>query len=179
VTAVKTALASTPPGQQLWIVSTSVVLTDIRRWLRQQGYVRELWQEHAHEAQEASKDEARRRRPDGPRSWPPGVRTPVLPSFGAVSRPAETVELPVADMPPLILDPDAGPQDARPAPATPAAAPAAARAAARQKSRGRKQDRRPEPRRTQTRPSPTSGTGGTSSAQELEQDQAEQSGAGR
>ena len=45
VRAFQVALACTPPGQPLWVVSTSVVLLKVRRWLRQQGYVRELWQE--------------------------------------------------------------------------------------------------------------------------------------
>ncbi len=45
VRAFRVALARTPPGEPLWVVSTSVVLLKLRRWLRQQGYVRELWQE--------------------------------------------------------------------------------------------------------------------------------------
>jgi UDP-N-acetylmuramyl tripeptide synthase len=45
VQALQVALASTPPGQPLWVISTSIVLCEVRRWLRQQGYVRGLWQE--------------------------------------------------------------------------------------------------------------------------------------
>jgi UDP-N-acetylmuramyl tripeptide synthase len=45
VRAFRKALAATPLGQPLWVVSTSVVLVRIRRWMRQQGYVREIWQE--------------------------------------------------------------------------------------------------------------------------------------
>jgi lipid II isoglutaminyl synthase (glutamine-hydrolysing) len=45
VRAFRVALARTPPGQPLWVISTSVVLLRLRRWLRRQGYVRELWQE--------------------------------------------------------------------------------------------------------------------------------------
>jgi len=161
VTAFQAALAATSPGQQLWIVSTSVVLTQIRGWLRQQGYVRELWQEHAHEAQEASRQESRTQQPDRRQRWrhpqeqqtdtavrdTPAAPQPV-PTVPAAGRPAETVELPAADMPPLILAPEADRRTAHPAPAP-------AHPVPRQKSRGRKQDRRPEPRRTQTRPKPT------------------------
>jgi lipid II isoglutaminyl synthase (glutamine-hydrolysing) len=45
VRAFQTALAGTPAGQPIWIVSTQLVLRHVRDWLRQQGYVRELWQE--------------------------------------------------------------------------------------------------------------------------------------
>jgi lipid II isoglutaminyl synthase (glutamine-hydrolysing) len=45
VRAFQAAIAGTPPGRPLWIVSTSIVLSEIRRWLRQQGYVRELWRD--------------------------------------------------------------------------------------------------------------------------------------
>lgn len=45
VRAFQLALARTPPGEPLWLVSTSIVLQQVRRWLRQQGFVRELWQE--------------------------------------------------------------------------------------------------------------------------------------
>jgi lipid II isoglutaminyl synthase (glutamine-hydrolysing) len=47
VRAFRAALAATPPGEPLWVVSTSVVLGEIRRALRRAGYVRELWQEAA------------------------------------------------------------------------------------------------------------------------------------
>jgi lipid II isoglutaminyl synthase (glutamine-hydrolysing) len=43
VRAFQLAIAATPPGQPLWIVSTSGVLAEIRRWLRRSGYARELW----------------------------------------------------------------------------------------------------------------------------------------
>jgi hypothetical protein len=39
------ALARTPAGQPIWVVSTSVVLQELRRWLADQGYVKELWRE--------------------------------------------------------------------------------------------------------------------------------------
>jgi len=45
VRAFQLALARTPGGEPLWVVSTSIVLQQVRRWLRQQGYVREVWQE--------------------------------------------------------------------------------------------------------------------------------------
>jgi lipid II isoglutaminyl synthase (glutamine-hydrolysing) len=45
VRAFKVALARTPPGQPLWVVSTSVVLWQVRRWLRREGYVKEVWRE--------------------------------------------------------------------------------------------------------------------------------------
>jgi|HubBroStandDraft_4_1064222.scaffolds.fasta_scaffold03756_4 UDP-N-acetylmuramyl tripeptide synthase len=59
VRAFQAALAATPAGQPLWVVSTSVVLYALRRWLRQQGYVRELWQE------QRQLERARRRRKVG------------------------------------------------------------------------------------------------------------------
>jgi lipid II isoglutaminyl synthase (glutamine-hydrolysing) len=45
VRAFELALQRTPPGQPLWVVSTSIVLWQLRGWLRQQGYVREIWRE--------------------------------------------------------------------------------------------------------------------------------------
>ncbi len=51
VLAFQEALASTPAGQPIWVVSTQVVLRHVRSWLRQQGYVRELWQEQSGAAQ--------------------------------------------------------------------------------------------------------------------------------
>jgi lipid II isoglutaminyl synthase (glutamine-hydrolysing) len=45
VLAFQEALAGTPAGQPIWVVSTQVVLRHVRNWLRQQGYVREVWQE--------------------------------------------------------------------------------------------------------------------------------------
>jgi lipid II isoglutaminyl synthase (glutamine-hydrolysing) len=45
VRAFQIALAAAPDGQPLWVVSTSVVLLHLRRWMRQQGYVREIWRE--------------------------------------------------------------------------------------------------------------------------------------
>jgi UDP-N-acetylmuramyl tripeptide synthase len=46
VRAFQAALDQTPAGQPLWIVSTSVVLMEIRSWMRQHGYVREMWRDH-------------------------------------------------------------------------------------------------------------------------------------
>lgn len=51
VRAFQEALARTPAGQPIWVVSTQVVLRHVRNWLRQQGYVRELWQEQGGAAQ--------------------------------------------------------------------------------------------------------------------------------
>jgi lipid II isoglutaminyl synthase (glutamine-hydrolysing) len=51
VLAFQEALARTPAGQPIWVVSTQVVLRHVRTWLRQQGYVRELWQEQGGVAQ--------------------------------------------------------------------------------------------------------------------------------
>jgi UDP-N-acetylmuramyl tripeptide synthase len=45
VRAFQRALARTPSGEPLWLVSTSIVLQEVRRWLRQQGFVREVWRE--------------------------------------------------------------------------------------------------------------------------------------
>jgi lipid II isoglutaminyl synthase (glutamine-hydrolysing) len=45
VRAFQAAITATPGGEPLWIVSTSVVLWEIRRWLRRQGHVRALWRE--------------------------------------------------------------------------------------------------------------------------------------
>jgi lipid II isoglutaminyl synthase (glutamine-hydrolysing) len=45
VRAFQAALAAIPAGQPLWVVSTSIVLLRLRRWMRRQGYVREIWQE--------------------------------------------------------------------------------------------------------------------------------------
>ena len=45
VRAFQAALARAPAGEPMWVVSTSVVLWQIRRWLVQQGYVDELWRE--------------------------------------------------------------------------------------------------------------------------------------
>ena len=47
VRAFQTALARLPAGQPIWVVSTSVVLWEIRRWLVQHGYVGELWRQQA------------------------------------------------------------------------------------------------------------------------------------
>ncbi len=44
VRAFQLALARTPAGEPLWLVSTSIVLQQVRRWLRQHGFVREVWQ---------------------------------------------------------------------------------------------------------------------------------------
>ena len=45
VRAFQTALARAPAGQPMWVVATSVVLSEVRRWLVQLGYVREPWRE--------------------------------------------------------------------------------------------------------------------------------------
>jgi lipid II isoglutaminyl synthase (glutamine-hydrolysing) len=45
VRAFELVLAGTPPGQPLWVVSTSAVLWQLRRWLRRQGYVEDVWRE--------------------------------------------------------------------------------------------------------------------------------------
>jgi lipid II isoglutaminyl synthase (glutamine-hydrolysing) len=47
VRAFQTALARTHAGQPMWVVSTSGVLWELRRWLARQGYVRELWRDQA------------------------------------------------------------------------------------------------------------------------------------
>ena len=47
VRAFQLALASARAGEPIWVVSTSVVLWRVRRWLVQQGYVRELWREQS------------------------------------------------------------------------------------------------------------------------------------
>ena len=43
VRAFQAALARTPAGQPVWVVATSVVLWQLRRWLAEQGYVNDLW----------------------------------------------------------------------------------------------------------------------------------------
>ena len=45
VRAFQAVIAATPAGQPLWIVSTSIVLWQIRHWLRRQGHVPALWRE--------------------------------------------------------------------------------------------------------------------------------------
>jgi lipid II isoglutaminyl synthase (glutamine-hydrolysing) len=45
VRAFQLSLARTPPGEPVWLVSTSIVLQQVRRWLRRQGFVREVWRE--------------------------------------------------------------------------------------------------------------------------------------
>ena len=42
------ALDQTPAGEPLWIIATSIVLMRIRRWLYQQGHVRQIWQDADH-----------------------------------------------------------------------------------------------------------------------------------
>jgi UDP-N-acetylmuramyl tripeptide synthase len=51
VHAFQVALARTPPGQAMWVVSTSAVLWQVRRWLRRQGYVKQPWREQGGPAQ--------------------------------------------------------------------------------------------------------------------------------
>jgi len=43
VRAFQLALARTPAGQPLWVVSTYLVLWQLREWLRRQGYVGAIW----------------------------------------------------------------------------------------------------------------------------------------
>jgi lipid II isoglutaminyl synthase (glutamine-hydrolysing) len=43
IAALKLALSRTPPEQPLWVVSTYLVLWQMREWLRRNGYVGELW----------------------------------------------------------------------------------------------------------------------------------------
>jgi UDP-N-acetylmuramyl tripeptide synthase len=62
VLAFQAALDRTPAGQPLWIISTSIVLMEIRRWMRQRGYVRELWRDHDR-TQSAPDRPARQARP--------------------------------------------------------------------------------------------------------------------
>jgi len=45
VRAFQAALARAPAGQPLWVVSTAGVLWEVRRWLTDHGYVRQLWHE--------------------------------------------------------------------------------------------------------------------------------------
>jgi UDP-N-acetylmuramyl tripeptide synthase len=45
VRAFQLALDGTPAGDPLWVVSTSVVLGQLRSWLRRQGYAGRLWRE--------------------------------------------------------------------------------------------------------------------------------------
>jgi lipid II isoglutaminyl synthase (glutamine-hydrolysing) len=96
VAAFQAALAATPPGQPLWIVSTSVVLSGIRAWLRRHGYVRELWQEFAREQQEQARRPRLRIRPQAP-ALPASVQP--RPVRRPKALPLQTVELPAADMP--------------------------------------------------------------------------------
>ena len=42
--ALQLALERTPSGQPVWVVSTDLVLGQLRRWLRRQGYVGALWE---------------------------------------------------------------------------------------------------------------------------------------
>jgi len=65
VRAFQAALAATPAGQPLWIVSTSIVLWEIRRWLRRQGHVRELWREQSRTGPQPSAPPLSSRRPRG------------------------------------------------------------------------------------------------------------------
>ena len=45
VRAFQAAIVATPAGEPLWIVSTSIALWEIRRWLRRHGHVRALERE--------------------------------------------------------------------------------------------------------------------------------------
>jgi UDP-N-acetylmuramyl tripeptide synthase len=42
--ALQLALERTPPGQPVWVVSTYLVLWQLRTWLRRQGYVGAIWE---------------------------------------------------------------------------------------------------------------------------------------
>jgi lipid II isoglutaminyl synthase (glutamine-hydrolysing) len=42
--ALRLALDAAPPGQPVWVVSTYLVLWQLRSWLRRQGYVGALWE---------------------------------------------------------------------------------------------------------------------------------------
>jgi lipid II isoglutaminyl synthase (glutamine-hydrolysing) len=61
VRAFQLALAETPDGEPLWLVSTSIVLQQVRRWLRRRGFVRELWQDEDPQAAAAPQAGARLR----------------------------------------------------------------------------------------------------------------------
>jgi hypothetical protein len=50
VRAFQLALARTPAGEPLWLVSTSIVLRQVRRWLRQRGFVGDEWLERDQQA---------------------------------------------------------------------------------------------------------------------------------
>jgi lipid II isoglutaminyl synthase (glutamine-hydrolysing) len=96
VLAFRAALAGTPPGEPLWIVSTSIVLTQIRSWLRQHGYVRELWQQ----ARTEQRQMLSARRPTPPRRAPVAtVRLPPVQAPLALSQQGsgDGLEQPKAD----------------------------------------------------------------------------------
>lgn len=153
IAAFRAAFAATPPGEPLWIVSTSIALAQIRDWLQRQGYVRELWQEYAQE-QERARRQPRVR-------WPRPAVPPAVPLAVRV----ETVELPAIDMPPL-------PAAARLAAASvPGSRQAVAlRPAGKRKGRGRL-GRRPLPGRPQPRQQ--------QDAEAADRTRLEQSGTGR
>ena len=114
VAAFQAAFAATPAGEPLWIVSTAIVLAQIRSWLRQQGYVREIWQEHAYE-QNRARQQPRRRIAQPSR--------PVWPEPPPPARPLQTVELPAAEA--AEAAPAAASTGARPSPALSQLAPSA------------------------------------------------------
>lgn len=95
VRAFRAALSATPPGQPLWIVSTSVVLGEIRRALRKAGYVRELWQEAA--SQQSGRPELPQ--PDAPSQ--PDAAAPQPVPVPAQERPAPLQLLPPPTPPAL------------------------------------------------------------------------------
>jgi lipid II isoglutaminyl synthase (glutamine-hydrolysing) len=51
VRAFQAALAGTPAGQPIWVVSTQVVLRHVRQWLLRQGYVQQVWRDQSGAAQ--------------------------------------------------------------------------------------------------------------------------------
>jgi lipid II isoglutaminyl synthase (glutamine-hydrolysing) len=77
VRAVRAAIAGTPPGQPLWVVSTATALAEIRRWLRHHDEV--LGLAIAHGGHAAASPQARvlaAVRPTGPRPPGPGLSGP-------------------------------------------------------------------------------------------------------
>ena len=71
VRAFRAAIAATPAGQPLWIVSTSIVLSEIRRWLRQQGFAGELGRKQSGRAPQHAMGMTIRQSPA-----PPSMRSP-------------------------------------------------------------------------------------------------------
>jgi UDP-N-acetylmuramyl tripeptide synthase len=70
VRAFQAAIAATPPGQPLWVVSTSAGLGQIRRWLRQHGYA------HGREPRSHTRSRLARATPVTAPTRPPGRSGP-------------------------------------------------------------------------------------------------------